>query len=420
MSDKLDEIYSQLTQKVKPILNKLVNNIITDKPENVVLYMINFLQKEGGVTSTGLTYEEKKELNSLRKEVNEYREREQNEKKRKEENNSISESVSESVSSDEEHDNFENKEEELKFQNRLNKKMNEKKMRTAVSAEVYGNYNKKENFKPRFIKKTPEQILRIKNKVLSSFLFSNLDKKDLDIVIGAMDEKKLRPNEIAIQQGDDGDVLYVVESGELECSKHFTKDGPEVFLKMYHPGDSFGELALLYNAPRAATIKAKTDCILWALDRATFNNIVKDAAQKKREKFENFLKKVDILSTIDSYELTQICDALKETTYLKKDFIIKEGDYGDIFYILEEGNCKATKTLEPGKPATEIKKYSVGEYFGERSLIKGEPRYANIEVTSDICKVLSLDRNSFKRLLGPIEKILERNIEKYQKFVVKK
>ena len=418
MSEEIEEIYSQLEQKVKPLLNKLVNSIIVDKPENVALYMINFLQREGGVTSTGLTYDEKLELNNLRREVNEFRQREENEKKEKEEN-SISESVSKSVSSDED-DEFENEEEELKFKKRLEQKMNDKKMRTSVSAEVYGNFNKKENFKPRFIQKTPEQILKIKNRVLSSFLFSNLDKKDLDIVIGAMDEKKLKPNEIAIQQGDDGDVLYVVESGELECSKHFTKDGPEVFLKMYQPGDSFGELALLYNAPRAATIKAKTDCVLWALDRATFNNIVKDAAQKKREKFENFLKKVDILSTIDSYELTQICDAIKETTYLKGDFIIKEGDYGDIFYILEDGNCKATKTLEPGKPATEIKKYSAGEYFGERSLIKGEPRYANIEVTSDKCKVLSLDRNSFKRLLGPIEKILERNIEKYQKFVVKK
>ena len=422
MSEEIEEIYSQMEQKVKPLLNKLVNNIIVDKPENVALYMINFLQKEGGVTSTGLTFEEKEELNRLRKEVIEFREREENEKKKKEENkdNSISESVSESVSSDNDDDDFENEEEELKFQKRLEQKMNEKKMRTSVSAEVYGNFNKKENFKPRFIKKTQEQILKIKNRVLSSFLFSNLDKKDLDIVIGAMDEKRLRPNEIAIQQGDDGDVLYVVESGELICSKHFTKDGEEVFLKMYQPGDSFGELALLYNAPRAATIKAKTDSVLWALDRATFNNIVKDAAQKKREKFENFLKKVDILSTIDSYELTQVCDALKETTFLKKDFIIKEGDYGDVFYILEEGNCNATKTLEPGKPATEIKKYSAGEYFGERSLIKGEPRYANIEVTSDMCKVLSLDRNSFKRLLGPIEKILERNIEKYQKFVVKK
>ena len=414
MSEELEEIYSQLEQKVKPLLNKLVNSIIVDKPENVALYMINFLQREGGVTSTGLTYDEKIELNNLRREVNEFRQRE--EKEKEEEN---SESVSKSSSSDDE-DAFENEEEELNFKKRLEQKMNDKKMRTSVSAEVYGNFNKKENFKPRFIQKTPEQILKIKNRVLSSFLFSNLDKKDLDIVIGAMDEKRLRPNEIAIQQGDDGDVLYVVESGELICSKHFTKDGKEVFLKMYQPGDSFGELALLYNAPRAATIKAKTDSVLWALDRATFNNIVKDAAQKKREKFENFLKKVDILSTIDSYELTQVCDALKETTFLKKDFIIKEGDYGDVFYILEEGNCKATKTLEPGKPATEIKKYSAGEYFGERSLIKGEPRYANIEVTSDMCKVLSLDRNSFKRLLGPIEKILERNIEKYQKFVVKK
>jgi cAMP-dependent protein kinase regulator len=50
-------------------------------------------------------------------------------------------------------------------------------------------------------------------------------------------------------------------------------------LKSYEPGDAFGELALLYNAPRAATIKSKTDSFLWVLDRNTFNYIVKDAAQ---------------------------------------------------------------------------------------------------------------------------------------------
>jgi len=51
-----------------------------------------------------------------------------------------------------------------------------------------------------------------------------------------------------------------------------------VYLKTYKPGEAFGELALLYNAPRAASIKAKTDAILFSLDRETFNNIVKQSA----------------------------------------------------------------------------------------------------------------------------------------------
>jgi cAMP-dependent protein kinase regulator len=52
---------------------------------------------------------------------------------------------------------------------------------------------------------------------------------------------------------------------------------------------------LLYNAPRAATIKAKSAALLWELDRQTFNHIVKDAAQKKRDKYEDFLATVPIL-----------------------------------------------------------------------------------------------------------------------------
>jgi cAMP-dependent protein kinase regulator len=116
------------------------------------------------------------------------------------------------------------------------------------------------------------------------------------------------------------------------------------------PGEAFGELALLYNAPRAATIKAKTDCHLWVLDRNTFNFIVKDAASRKREKYEDFLKSVSILSSMDHYERAKLSDAIKEEKFEPNDFVIREGESGNVFYMLVEGEAIATKILKPGQP----------------------------------------------------------------------
>jgi cAMP-dependent protein kinase regulator len=72
----------------------------------------------------------------------------------------------------------------------------------------------------------------------------------------------------------------------------------------------------------------------------------------------------------------------------------------------------ATKTIEAGKPPQEIMTYKAGDYFGERALIKNEPRAANV-VALTACSVVSLDRHSFKRLLGPIEVIMKRNMAVY-------
>ena len=376
--------------------------------------MIDWLQNFGGYTSTGLTIDEKKELESLRLQVKKYREMEEAKKQEiKEENKeekSQSQSDSEEDDVDPELDNVIDK---------INSNPQMKKMslipRSGVSAEVYGMFHKKESFIAKVVKKTPEQIQRIKTSVIRSFLFGNLEPKDLQVVINAMEEKRFKKGENIITQGDNGDCLYFVEEGNLNCYKKFQGSSEPKLVKQYQPGDAFGELALLYNAPRAATITAESDNVItWVLDRETFNHIVKEAAQKKREKYETFLKNVEILSTIEPYELMQISDALKTATFKKGDFIIKEGEMGDVFYILEEGKCEATKTLEPGKPDTVIKEYSVGDYFGERALIKGEPRACNIIAVSDTVKVISLDRISFKRLLGPIEELLKRNIDKYQ------
>ena len=126
-------------------------------------------------------------------------------------------------------------------------------------------------------------------------MFSALNPAELEIVLGAMQKFDFQAGSKVINEGDDGDNLYVVETGKLKCTKVLQPGQEPTYLKDYSPGEAFGELALLYNAPRAASITATEASELWALDRRTFNHIVKDSAQMKREKYEEFLTQVNIL-----------------------------------------------------------------------------------------------------------------------------
>ena len=388
-----------LETKVKPIMENLMFQLVCEKPDDPVEFMINWIQKTGGYNSNGLTLKEREELENLRKEIIQYR--------NKHEQNNNEDNNNGNSSEEEEDETFDPKLE-------IKKAKNNRAGRRGISAESYGKFNKKEDFKPRFIQKTENQIVRIKGRILQSFLFNSLETTDLNIVIGAMEEKQFKQGENVIKQGDNGDCLYIVDSGELDCSKRFP-DNPEVdkYLKTYVPGEAFGELALLYNAPRAATIKAKTDCVLWCLDRDTFNNIVKEGARLKREKYENFLKSVDILSTMDKYEISQVSEALRKCSFNAGEYIIRQGEVGDIFYIIEEGEATAFGSKESKIPEMN---YTKGGYFGELALLRDQPRAANVKAKTDV-KLLSLDRNSFKRVMGPIDQILKRNAEKYKKFV---
>lgn len=167
-----------------------------------------------------------------------------------------------------------------------------------------------------------------------AFMFSALDENEKNVVIDAMDELKFSINDVVIKQGDHGDCLYVVDTGNLVCTKIFPGNTEPTFLRRYQPGEAFGELALLYNAPRAATITANENCVLWKLDRETFNHIVKDAASRKREKYENFLSTVSIFSTMEPYERAKLADAFKEVHFKANEMIIVEQAPGNDLFLL--------------------------------------------------------------------------------------
>jgi len=115
----------------------------------------------------------------------------------------------------------------------------------------------------------------------------------------------------------------VIESGELKCEWIMKEGESPTFLKNYVPGEAFGELALLYNAPRAATIIANSESVLYSLDWHTFNFIVKGSAQKKKDSYEAIFKKVGVFSSMDNYERTKLADAVKERRFKPGETIIK-------------------------------------------------------------------------------------------------
>lgn len=267
--------------------------------------------------------------------------------------------------------------------------------RSSVSAEAYGNWNVKKVFDAPYHEKTEEQKKRIKDVLSGSFMFQAVEAKDFETLLGAVVEMKLSAEDLAdptkkrvIKKGDDGDFMCIIESGVFKC--YVPIDGEEKCVKTCEPGDVFGELALMYNCPRAASVEADTEGTCWKLDRETFNAIVRDAAQKKREKWEAFLKKVPILEKMDDYMRSQLTDALKEESYEDGKVIMTEGEEGNTFYILAEGAASAKK-------GDSTMDYSGGDFFGELALLKDQPRAAT--VTSKGCKVLALDRKSFNRLL---------------------
>ena len=98
---------------------------------------------------------------------------------------------------------------------------------------------------------------------------------------------------------------------------------------------------MLYNAPRAASIKAKTEAICFALDRECFTHIVKEAACKKRERYEAFLKSLSIFKDIDPYFATKIADGLSFVEVSAGDSIYKAGEDAKLFYFVEKGGCEA-------------------------------------------------------------------------------
>merc|ERR1712062_842571 len=186
--------------------------------------------------------------------------------------------------------------------------------RKSVSAERYDpTEDDLDDEKSKLVPKTDAQRKRLQQAAAKIMLLNRLDDEQLQKVLDAMEERKVTSDEVVIQQGDDGDNFYIIESGTYDILIGDNKVGS------YSETGFFGELALMYNMPRAATIKG--------------------------QQFENFLKSVEILEDMTEDERSKIADVMETKKFGEEDIIIKQGDIIDsasFVYFLMSGTVAVT------------------------------------------------------------------------------
>lgn len=288
------------------------------------------------------------------------------------------------------------------------KKFNRRR-RKAVSAAVT---DLEEGWEPKVFPKTDEEAQRITNVMGNNILFKFLDSNQRKVILDAMFQVDKKAEDIVIKQGDEGDNFYVIDSGIAEIFVN-QKDGVPLHVLTCKDGDSFGELALMYDAPRAATVICKTEMKLWAMDRLTYKHILMDTTLKKRNMYKEFLEHVPLLRSLDPYERLKVADLLESKTFEDGQAILTEGEAGECFYIVEDGEVNCLQLFE-GKQGC-VACLVCGDYFGEIALLRDSPRACSVKAKGEV-KVLVLDRSSFNMVLGPVEDVLKRNMEQYKSY----
>jgi len=259
---------------------------------------------------------------------------------------------------------------------------------------------------PQGSKKAPDALARIMAAIKRNIIFSRLNEAQIQMLQQVMSEHHVSAGQNVVTQGEKGNHFYVVDAGELDVFVRPDGSVEEQAVKAFGAGDSFGELALMYNCPRTATIRARTDVVLWSLDRVSFRMIVLEANTKKTSMYETFLEKVSLLESLTKDQRNRMVDALEEVQYQPGEAIINEGEEGQHFYMIVEGEVSVVKKGQEG----ELAHRGVGDYFGELSLKTGAATMASViaaQNASKPTKLVRMDRGAFQRLLGPLDTMIE-------------
>lgn len=173
---------------------------------------------------------------------------------------------------------------------------------------------------PKRVPKSSSSRKTLEAAIEANEFLNHLSNEHIEAIVDYMYCRDIRKGDVIIREGDTGSHIYVLEEGEVEVSKGKQK------LRSLGPNNVFGELAILYNCTRTASVKALTNCRIWAIDRKVWQAVTIRIELKKRTQCLKLLKKVPILSSHSDQLLSQIADRLDEVSLCR--LLLRDLFYG--------------------------------------------------------------------------------------------
>lgn len=189
--------------------------------------------------------------------------------------------------------------------------------------------------------------------ILSNDFMKNLSSHNISEIVEQMYPVECKKGSMVITEGEVGSIVYVMEEGLVEV----TKDGLK--LSVMSPGKVFGELAVLYNCTRTASVRALHTCVLWALDRSVYQAVLIRTEMINQQQKLNLLKKVPMYEREGDRFLQHVVDSLDEVHYDKEKIIINQQQLLDCLYVVATGSVR-----EVTGEGREVKTYSPADFFG--------------------------------------------------------
>ena len=231
-----------------------------------------------------------------------------------------------------------------------------------------------------FLKAKREIIAQIEFKIVSRTqllrnvpTFSSFPPDFIESSVRLLEELDCKCGDVIFHQGDNGDSLYIVESGTVSVRKVtdiFDQTVQSTEVAQLGPGTYFGEVSLLTEEVRSATIVAispKVVCL--KMTKATFMFVNEQAKKRStitsdaigRKAIEN----CSIFATLSFDLKKKLVESMTQTKYSISAVICREGTVGNTFYILTDGECEVTQKVDAeGRVKRTIGRLYAGDFFG--------------------------------------------------------